>query len=229
MINMLLNSHDDLTEKKFNFLMNHYKKMKLTFPEALTADNYDDEAKEYAHIHKNRDFLFNERNTFMKYISMGKILEIGSGGGGDAGELLDLGFDYVGVDVSKKLLVQAKQLEPEGIFYHQSVYNLDFPDSSFDGFWFCRVLHHIPKARVKEALANVRRVVRTNGIGFVATVRGEGEEFFVTPTAQRYYSYYSKEELRDILVKNGFDVLNFKVRRIDRKEALLIFFVRIIK
>lgn len=39
----------------------------------------------------------------------GKILEVGSGGGRDAKDLIEMGYEYIGIDISKGLLEEAKK------------------------------------------------------------------------------------------------------------------------
>lgn len=49
---------------------------------------------------------------------------------------------YIGVDISKKLLGEAKKNIPSGIFIQQPMGNLEFPGQCFDYICFFGALHH---------------------------------------------------------------------------------------
>lgn len=123
-----------------------------------------------------RDFGARKWIGSQELLPTGKVLEIGSGGGRDAKELIAKGYKYTGTDVSKGLLEEARKANPSTVFLRQSVYDLDFPDNTFDGFWASAVLLHIPKDRIDEALSRLRAVVRNDGIGFISIKQGEGQK-----------------------------------------------------
>ena len=151
-------------------------KVKLTKREQQTLKSYDQYGKQWAASHLDFDFWVPELKKFKKYLSEGKVLEIGSGGGRDAKELIRAGYEYTGTDISKGLLEAAKKYNPGAKFLLKSVYDLDFPENSFDGFWACAVLLHIPKSRIDEALRQLHKVVKPNGVGFISVKQGVGEE-----------------------------------------------------
>ncbi len=64
----------------------------------------------------------------------GRLLEVGSGVGAEAGELAKT-FDYTGLDLSEKSLEVARRRYPDFTFLHESLYSLPFEDGSFDVFW----------------------------------------------------------------------------------------------
>lgn len=208
--------------------------MKLTPREQKTVRSYDANAREWIEKHSEPRYWGEEMNAFAALLPQGKVLEIGTGGGKDAKELLAKGYEYVGVDVSAGLLKEARKNVPGATFLQQSVYDLDFPESSFDGFWACAVLLHIPKDRIDEALQNIRRVVRRGGIGFISLKRGKGEriekdEAHTGGTGPRFFAYYSQAEFERILERNGFEVVNSAIRPVDKRTTWLIFLVKVAK
>ncbi len=80
--------------------------MKLTAQEKQTIDAYNTHANQWAQSRRSlgKWSKENEKNTFQSYLPNGKILEIGSGGGWDAQELIKAGYDYTGTDISEGLL-----------------------------------------------------------------------------------------------------------------------------
>ena len=65
-----------------------------------------------------------------------RILDIGCGLGREAFALSDLGYDVVGIDISKEVISQVKQLSVDKgyliPFYEYDGKHLDFPSDSFD-------------------------------------------------------------------------------------------------
>lgn len=86
-----------------------------------------------------------------------KVLDIGSG----QGYLQDVVPDYTGLDISPTVVR----------YYHKnfilgSATSMPFKDDSFDGAWSIWVLEHVPNP--EAALNEVRRVVKDNGVLFLA-------------------------------------------------------------
>ncbi len=136
------------------------------------------------------------------------MIEIGCGGGRDAQDYLVDRFDYTGIDMSEGLLAEARKRNPDGKFFRQSVYEMDFPDDSFDGFWAAAVLLHMPKDKIGKALSRIHAVVKGGGGGFVSVKQGEGEREDETG---RWFAYYSQDEFGKVLSGNGFEVVESDV------------------
>src|SRR5438045_7941708 len=134
--------------------------------EQETLKTYEIVADIWAKNYSPTGFWKKEIKKFQKFLPEGKILEIGCGSGRDAKELLALGYGYIGTDVSKKLIEAARQTNPTQKFYQQSVYELSF-DEKFDGFWASKVLLHLPKRRIEEALQKIKSVMILDAIGFI--------------------------------------------------------------
>ena len=200
--------------------------MKLTPQEELTIKAYDDKASDWASKHSDAHFWGKEMDKFRQLLPKGKILEIGSGGGRDAKELIELGYEYTGIDASEGLLTVAKKLNPKGKFLLKSLYELDFFDNEFDGFWSSATLLHIPKERIKEVLQNIHKVIRKDGIGFISLKQGIGEKM---EPDNRLFAYYEKEEFKKILLQNGFEVLDISLNPMSEKTIWLVYLVKAIK
>lgn len=199
--------------------------------EKETLKSYNKYSKLWAESHMNFDFWEKELKKFQKYLPEGRVLEIGSGGGRDAREFIKSGYDYTGVDISKGLLEAAKKQNPGAKFLLKSVYDLDFPENYFDGFWACAVLLHIPKSRINTALKQIRQIVKPQGIGFISVKKGKGEKITIEPPpdGRRFFSYYTLKELSDVLHKNGFEVLYSNESKRTVKWTWLTYFVKPIK
>lgn len=68
---------------------------------------YDKHAKEFIQntINCNMEDIY---NVFLKYVSTGKLLDVGFGSGRDMFYFKNKGFDVYGIDTSKKLCEEAK-------------------------------------------------------------------------------------------------------------------------
>ena len=211
--------------------------MKLTPEEKLTVATYDTNAQAWIKKHSTPGIWDKEMAIFKKLLPKGEILEIGAGGGRDAKELIALGYDYAGVDVSRGLLVEAQKLNPQAQFFHQSIYELDFLKYSFDGFWTAATLLHIPKSRINEALKKIHAIVRPNGIGFISVKQGRGEKIELDEPQlpgerKRLFSYYSQDEFRKILIQNGYQIIKSYLSSIipmSQGTTWLIYFVKVVK
>ncbi len=201
----------------------------LTDTEKQTLAYYDQNAHIWAAKRKTTtetSFWHEEYNEFKNLKTpQGKILEIGSGAGREALELIAMGYEYVGVDASSELLKIAQKTSPLSSFFHATVYNLPFPQKTFDAFSSWSMLPHIPRHRLTEALRSIKRVLKPEAVGFIAMREGEGER--LEPETGRWFSYYAQEELEKILQGHGFKVEK-KSKKPSRADLTwLTFFVSI--
>ena len=189
--------------------------------EKITKSTYDELAAQWASEHSTPEFWQDEMRYYLELLPSGKIIEVGSGGGRDAKELIKLGYDYLGTDVSTGLLEIARKELPDFSFYEQSVYDLNFNGEQFDGFWASAVLLHVPKSRINKALARIRTVVRTKAIGFVSIKDGSGERQEIDEVGgvqlERFFSYWSRDNFSDHLAGNGFKILDYRFRPMSEK------------
>ena len=79
----------------------------LSKQEQSTISVYDKIAERWCKENSRVVLWRDEINQFHDLLPKGKILEVGCGGGRDAKELISLGYDYVGTDLSEGLLTEA--------------------------------------------------------------------------------------------------------------------------
>lgn len=192
-----------------------------------TIDYYDREAESWSAAHHGNEadsYWEDEMGKFHELLPSGKILEIGSGTGKDAAALIAMGYDYVGTDASKGLLQMARKRNPKASFFLKGVEELDFPEDEFDGFWSAATLLHIPKDRIDNALTSIKKQIRPGGVGFISVKQGEGER--VDKLTGRWFAYYSQGGFADILGRNGYEVVESKVKPTEGETTWLIYFVK---
>src|SRR3989339_1276568 len=174
-----------------------------------TIDYYTKEAGGWAAAHQGEvghSWWVEQMKQFNQYLPSGRILEVGSGAGVDAGDLINLGYDYVGIDPSAGMVAIGEERNPKGTFFVASIESMTFPFGSFDGFWAPAVLLHIPKNLIGNNLRKLKSVCKKGAIGFITVMTGDREEEDV-PTG-RWFAYYRKDELTKILEGNGFEIID---------------------
>jgi SAM-dependent methyltransferase len=125
------------------------------------------------------------------------ILNAGCGAGRETFAFHDLGFHNVcGIDLTPAFIDMAKQkcrdLSVAVAFYVASVRQLPFPDNHFDVVtMFENIYGHItPRAGRLEALAEVRRVLKPNGMLFLeATSIRSVYRYYVAIRAMELFRY----------------------------------------
>lgn len=202
----------------------------LTPEEKLTIATYDRQAENWSSSHSTANFWGEEMAHFTELLPSGRVLEIGAGGGRDAKELIEAGFDYLGTDISAGLLEQARKNNPGISFEEVSVYDLDY-EELFDGFWCSAVLLHIPRDRIDEALQAVYKNMKQGAIGFIAIKEGEGEkleaDYKSTHVDERLFVYWADEDFSKRLVANGFNTVKSGYRPMSERTKWLTYIVKV--
>jgi len=192
-----------------------------------TVEYYDKSAHEWVSAHggyEEESFWQDELVKFKKLLPNGNILEVGPGAGREASKLIELGYNYTGIEPSIGLLKIAKKRNPTGKFEKLSIEKLEKLNQKFDGFWAAAVFLHIPKNKIDEALQNTRNSLKGQAIGFVTMKNGEGEK---EDENGRWFAFYSEEEFKQKLENNGFKVLESYIKGLsDGRKYWLAFFVK---
>lgn len=197
-------------------------------PQHLTKETYNKIAEAWAQDHSNLDFWKEEFEAFKKLLPIGKILDVGCGPGHHTQFLQEV-YDYTGVDYSEQFIELAKQKFPDTTFILGNMLDLPFKENEFDGFWAAASLLHIPKENSGTALGEIGRVVKENGIGFIALKKGEGQKIVVDeddPNDKRFFAYWQKNEFQQVLEENGFELLKFSEHPTEGKTTWLVFFIK---
>lgn len=197
--------------------------------EAITQKTYNRIAEKWAAEHNETDYWQKEFEIFARLLPQGKVLDVGCGSGRDY-QLLQGKYDYTGVDYSTGLLTVAKQKFPKAIFVEGDILNLPFEENAFDGFWAVASLLHIPKEKITRALGEIKRVVKKDGVGFIALKKGEGEKMVADDgdeQDQRFFAYWQKDEFENVLQKAGFEVIDFVEHPASEKTIWITFFVKV--
>jgi SAM-dependent methyltransferase len=176
-----------------------------------TIRSYDECAKKYCKFHFNESFE-NRLKTFIRYLPKEtRVLDVGCGCGRDTKYLIDHGVDTIGIDLSKKVIEEARSYVPNATFLKMDMRNLNFESSKFGGILAMASILHTPRSQVPELFADFRRILRDNGILFVNVMVGSGEKIIIKSAAveemgPRFFTFYTCDELCDLLIQSNFSV-----------------------
>ncbi len=174
--------------------------------------NYEETKKDYEdgfewHREKSDSYSWKSQiNRFVKYLNGKKILDAGCGGGRDVPEFLNQGFVVDGIDYSTRAIKYDRERYPKANFYEGDIRKMQFSDKSYDGVWACASIANLDKEDVHVTLAEFRRVLKDDGILFVSIKLGEGERKVPDQAGERFYSFFSPEEIEKLIEDSGFDV-----------------------
>jgi len=200
---------------------------------------------------RTRYFVWEEFKPPAEYANEGdKILDLGCGNGRFIELFRGKNIEYVGIDISQKLIEIARQKYPNGNFQIFDGLKIPFPDNYFDNIFCIAVLHHIPGSELRqEFLREARRVLKPSGKLILSTwylwqkdtfwsllfkftlkkIIGKSPlDFFDTmepwgKISERYFHNFRKGELKRLIKKVGFETEKFFVlRRGPKNKNLLI-------
>lgn len=114
-------------------------------------------------------FLFPLRKKAAQFLDLTppqKIIDVASGTGSQAHELAKLGYDVIGMDLSKEMLKQAKKKCNSGLklgFQEADATDLPFEDNYFDASSISLGLHDMPYEIDLMVLKEMKRVTKNGG------------------------------------------------------------------
>jgi SAM-dependent methyltransferase len=188
-----------------------------------TVLDYNSIADKYSRVRekdwKEFDFLFD------KYLSQNDIvLDLGCGNGRFYPSFKKRNADYLGIDVSSKLIEIAKNNYPEAKFDVSSIESIS--NKSFDKIYSIAVLHHIPSYDLRlKFLKEIKRALKDNGC-LILTVwnlkekmkkrslfdwfRLDKGDIFLPwyGSKDTYFHCFNLEELILLIIEAGFEVID---------------------
>jgi len=130
---------------------------------------YDAIAAEYAEAftgeHEKKPMDQEMLRRFTRAIcDRGQVWDLGCGPGQTTRYLKDMGVDISGLDLSEKLLDQARTIHPGITFRKGDILSLDLTDDSVAGVVSFYAICHFTTKQVKKAFDEVFRVLRPGGL-----------------------------------------------------------------
>ena len=175
--------------------------------------SYDKVARAYAeHFRDELDHKPFDRKMLdwlvEKVGQLGTICDLGCGPGHIARYLRDRGADVCGIDLSPEMVRQAALLHSDINFTQGDMLRLDrVSDESFGGVAAFYSVIHIPQPALMPALAEIRRVLRPNGVLLLTHHIGSEvvhREEFLGKEVSMDFIFFETEEMKNYLVRAGF-------------------------
>jgi SAM-dependent methyltransferase len=151
-----------------------------------------------------------------------RVLEVGSGNGAFAVDLVGLGYEVTGLDTSQSGTTIAKTREPRATFHCWSVYDRPPDDwvGCFDVVVSIETIEHLQFPAV--LVARAREALRPGGTLIISTpyhgylknlalgLTGRWDRHFTTLWDQGHVKFFSKKTLGDLLRREGFEGVRFR-------------------
>jgi ubiquinone/menaquinone biosynthesis C-methylase UbiE len=182
---------------------------------------YDTIAKEYAeafsgeHEKKPKDQEMLRRFS----IEIGDkkpVWDFGCGPGQTTKYLKDLGIEISGLDLSEKLLEQARANHPEINFRRGNILELEFDDDSISGVVAFYAIVHFTQEQVETAFREIFRVIKPGGLFLFTYHIGENTIFieeFLGKKINIHFMFFNTDFISGCLKKIGFE----KIEIIERE------------
>jgi SAM-dependent methyltransferase len=152
------------------------------------------------------------------------ILELGSGAGNHAAEMLARGFVLRATDGSPEMAdIASRRL-------NHPVATMRFDEleenEAFDGVWASACLLHVPKEELAGILTRIHRALKSGGAFYASYKAGDGDG---RDSLGRYYNYVSAEWLRAAYAAAGrWQTISFdtsEIKSFDEAPATLLHLV----
>ncbi|MBS1789311.1 MAG: class I SAM-dependent methyltransferase [Acidobacteria bacterium] len=137
--------------------------------------------------------------------------DLGCGPGQVAHYLRSIGANACGIDLSAQMVRQAQRLNPDIPFQQGNMLALtNVAESFYGGTAAFYSIIHIPKSSVIDALREIKRVLRPQGVLLLTFHIGNQivqlEQWWEKPVHLEFI-FYETEEMKGYLQKAGFDLL----------------------
>ncbi len=177
-------------------------------------ESYDRLADEYARRifnelqHKPLDRELLDRFA-TKVARSGEVCDIGCGPGQVARYLRDAGATVFGLDLSPRMLEQARQLNPDISFREGNMMSLDLPDDALAGITAFYAIVNIPKALLPSVFGEMHRVLQPGGLLLLAFHIGDEvlheNELWGQPISMDFF-LFQPSAIRDYVEAAGFAI-----------------------
>jgi ubiquinone/menaquinone biosynthesis C-methylase UbiE/uncharacterized protein YbaR (Trm112 family) len=179
------------------------------------------QTKKLWHIFLEREKYLLSQLSFKKQQGA-RVLEVGCGNSRTVSQLLppsSNNFTYFGADVSRKRLLVAKEVVPEGQFIQCSATKLPFSRDSFDGVLAFGVLHHLESPI--DGLKELERVSGPHGKILIHEPMEKPEKFldsnFFNRLKKKFETYEHSEHDNEIELDEFEKYINQTNLRVESK------------
>jgi ubiquinone/menaquinone biosynthesis C-methylase UbiE len=178
-----------------------------------TIESYEAQAEEYARLRPGIEIIKDMADIFLARLKEDLILDVGCGNGRDAEYFIEHGKRVIGIDLTPSFISIAQKRAPKAMFKLMDMRKLAFPENTFDGIWSNASLLHITKKDAKDVLLGFYRILKPKGLLFIGVKQGDGEKFLFEDNVERFYAFYTQEELEQLITNAGFNLLETNITK----------------
>jgi SAM-dependent methyltransferase len=182
--------------------------------------NYDELASEYAERFcdelEGKPFDRNLLQRFAEAIRGGTVCDLGCGPGHVAAHLESFGVHAIGVDLSPRMIAEAKRRYPSIGFQVGDMLDLKMEGGSLGGIVALYSIIHLRRDMLQKSFREMHRVLRADGLLLVSFHRGRGElhEDEVLGTQVSFdCTLFEPNEVALAMEEAGFSVAETTIRR----------------
>lgn len=138
--------------------------------------------------------------------------------------IFNKGFNVVGVDISEKCIEIARNHYSNIQFEVGDFTSLKYNDNHFDGMISYYSIIDTPKIHLDSLMKEFNRVLKRNGYLLLVVKEGQSEGYekeLLGIKSKIFYSLFTEKEIKDALVRNGFENVR-TLRRMPYKEEIQI-------
>jgi SAM-dependent methyltransferase len=181
-----------------------------------TIKTYNDNAKGLAEKFNDSGIRKKDVDEVFALLKKGNpvVLEIGCANGRDAKEILKHTNQYLGLDVSEKLIEIAKEEIPNGEFIVADIEEYEFPENLDIVFAFASLIHNDREA-LKKVFQKVYAALNPGGLFRISMKQADEyvELTKDTPYGIRTYYHYSEDDIMEM-------AKDFKIIKADDEVAV---------
>ncbi len=178
---------------------------------------YAQAAEKYNQLHTD-DIEYPRADYFIRMLPPNAcILDFGAGNGRDSRYFAEKNFDVTLLDNSPEMLAHARENVPNAHFIEADMVDVILEPDYFDGVWANASILHLTPAEAKRVIQKLFTTLKRNGILFIRVKEGEGEKVVgekkYSSSGQdvdRYFSFYSKEQLSELVTQAGFEPITIE-------------------
>lgn len=179
---------------------------------AATVAGYEVSAREYREAARDMsDPIRAAIDAFVAALPAGaRVIEIGSGGGGDARALEDAGLSVRRTDITPAFVDLLRDDGYDADVLDPLVDDLDDPARpgvAYDGVWASACLFHVARSDLPEVLRRLAAATREGGVFYASLREGDGETWSSHGAAAPWRAVLWREAgLRPVLEAAGWEV-----------------------
>ncbi|MGV9001486.1 MAG: class I SAM-dependent methyltransferase [Candidatus Saccharimonadaceae bacterium] len=196
----------------------------------FTIDAYNDKAEEIAAKFESLGARVADIDRALQLAEMNTgatVVELGSGGGRDAAEIIKRVNSYVGVEPSEGMITIARQNVPSAQFVQETAQEYEFGENIDVVFAFASLLH-VDKNDLTKIINRIHAALRKGGILYMSFKESDEYEPFVSDDrwGKRQFYLYNLDTLQ-VIAGDQFELVYENHKEFNDTKWLTAVFMKV--